>query len=60
MFSAGRPAQKVGHGPPAVHTARADFALGGETLAIVLSDIAGLPEGVGNGAGIADRIPRLD
>ena len=40
--------QKLHHVLPAVHAAPADFALGGEALAMLLGDVAGFAEGLGD------------
>ena len=47
--------QKLDHPPPTVHAAPADFALGGQPLAVILGDVAGLAECVGDPAACSPR-----
>ena len=46
--------KKIQHVAPRVHACPADFALGGQPLAVARSDAAGLAEGLGD----AGRVPR--
>ena len=48
--------QRIDHRLPAVHAAPADFTLGGQTLAEILGDVAGLTPGLGDQLGAGDGI----
>ena len=50
--------QRVDHRLPAVHAAPADLAFGRQPLAIVLGDVAGLAEGLGDQLGVAHGVLR--
>ncbi len=50
--------QKLHHPPPTVHAAPANLSFGGQPLAVVLGDVAGLAERVGDPLAVAHRVSR--